>query len=58
MDGVDYEQLAHLMKYFGAVDAVNLDGGGSTTMLFMMKKMIIMRHKIAHQIIPVFKAYW
>lgn len=34
MDGVDYEQLAHLMKYFGAVDAVNLDGGGSTTMLF------------------------
>lgn len=34
MDGVDYEQLAHLMKYFGAVDAVNVDGGGSTTMLF------------------------
>ena len=33
MDGVDYEQLAHLMKYFGAVDAVNIDGGGSTTML-------------------------
>lgn len=34
MAGVDYEQLAHLMKYFGAVDAVNVDGGGSSTMLF------------------------
>lgn len=34
MDGVDYEQLAYLMEYFGAVQAVNLDGGGSTSMLF------------------------
>lgn len=34
MDGVDYEQLGYIMKFFGAVEAANLDGGGSTTMLF------------------------
>ena len=32
-DGVMLEELGHIMKYFGAVKAVNLDGGGSSTMV-------------------------
>ncbi|MFA6678524.1 MAG: phosphodiester glycosidase family protein, partial [Acholeplasmataceae bacterium] len=29
-----YEQLSYLMLYFGAETAINVDGGGSSTMLF------------------------
>lgn len=32
--GMDYEQMSYLMLYLGAETAINLDGGGSTTMLF------------------------
>jgi len=32
-DGMTCEQTAQLMIDLGAVDAVNLDGGGSTTMV-------------------------
>ncbi|MDY0134002.1 MAG: phosphodiester glycosidase family protein [Acholeplasmatales bacterium] len=32
--GMDYEQLSYLMLYFGAETAINVDGGGSSTMLF------------------------
>lgn len=31
--GMDYEQMSYLMLYFGAETAINVDGGGSTTML-------------------------
>ena len=30
--GVTYEELAALMQHYGAVDAIHLDGGGSTTL--------------------------
>lgn len=33
MDGMTLYELSELMAYFGAVDAYNLDGGGSTTMI-------------------------
>ena len=29
--GADYSELAHLFKDLGCTDAINLDGGGSTT---------------------------
>ena len=32
MEGVTLPELAEIMFYFGAVDAFNLDGGGSSTM--------------------------
>lgn len=32
MEGVTLPELAEIMYYFGAVDAFNLDGGGSSTM--------------------------
>lgn len=32
--GMDYEQMSYLMEYLGAFNAINVDGGGSTTMLF------------------------
>ena len=31
--GMSLEELAQLLVEFGAVDAINLDGGGSTTMV-------------------------
>lgn len=31
-DGLSIPELAHLMRWLGCVDAVNLDGGGSSTM--------------------------
>ncbi|MDL2292089.1 phosphodiester glycosidase family protein [Acholeplasma sp. OttesenSCG-928-E16] len=31
MDGMNFAQLIGLMRYFGAVEAYNLDGGGSST---------------------------
>jgi len=31
--GVDLEQLAHIMEDLGAVDALNLDGGGSSALV-------------------------
>ena len=33
MYGMTYDEQAALMEYYGAVEAYNLDGGGSTTML-------------------------
>lgn len=33
MYGMTYDEQAALMKYYGAYEAYNLDGGGSTTML-------------------------
>ncbi len=35
MDGVTLKQLAHIMEYFGAHDAFNLDGGGSSTIVVL-----------------------
>jgi iron complex outermembrane receptor protein len=32
-DGMTYEELAHVLKEFGAVDAIALDGGGSATLV-------------------------
>ena len=32
-DGMTIDQLAQLMIELGCVDAINLDGGGSTTMV-------------------------
>ena len=36
--GLNMPQLAHLMKELGAINAYNLDGGGSTTMLMNDQK--------------------
>ncbi len=33
MDGITLEQLGEIMKYFDACTAINLDGGGSSTMV-------------------------
>ena len=33
--GVTREELGHIMKYYGAKDAFNLDGGGSSTMTLL-----------------------
>lgn len=33
MNGVIYSEMAAVMKYYGCVEAYNLDGGGSTTMI-------------------------
>ncbi|MFA0438739.1 phosphodiester glycosidase family protein [Vibrio sp. 10N.286.49.B1] len=35
-DGITLRKLAQIMQAYGAVDAVNLDGGGSTTMTMRM----------------------
>jgi exopolysaccharide biosynthesis protein len=32
-EGMTYEELAHVLKEFGAVDAIAFDGGGSATMV-------------------------
>ncbi len=36
--GVTREELGHIMKYFGAYDAFNLDGGGSSTLVLLDEK--------------------
>ncbi len=33
MYGADSREMASIMKYYGCVDAYNLDGGGSSTMV-------------------------
>lgn len=35
MEGTKAAETAEIMAYFGAVDAINLDGGGSTTMALL-----------------------
>ena len=50
--GMTLDQLARLMKAFGCVDALNLDGGGSSCMLINGKKTIKPCNK-EHQQRPV-----